>query len=71
MQKTLFHGQLSGQALTGLEARPSLVAGPAYDQVSKAYYQAVHLALTRKVSPAEALTGLQTELGNILKNQRR
>jgi trehalose/maltose transport system substrate-binding protein len=70
LQQTPFHGSLlSGQILTGLVARPSVVAGRVYDQVSEAYYLAVHSALTRQVPAATALARLQTELVRITKTQ--
>ncbi|HME06713.1 MAG TPA: extracellular solute-binding protein [Bryobacteraceae bacterium] len=69
MRKTPFHGELSGQALSGLQPRPSVVAGRVYDQVSRAYYQAVHSALTRAVPPPIAMARLQTELERIVKTK--
>jgi trehalose/maltose transport system substrate-binding protein len=70
MLQTPFHGPLlSGQVLTGLVARPSVVAGRVYDQVSEAYFLAVHSALTRQVAPATALARLQTELARITRTQ--
>jgi trehalose/maltose transport system substrate-binding protein len=67
MQKTPFQGQLSGQAMTGLEPRPSVAAGQLYSEVSRAYYLAVHSALTRQVPAAKALVDLEAELGRITK----
>jgi trehalose/maltose transport system substrate-binding protein len=63
MKQTAFHGTLqSSDILAGLVARPSIVAGTHYDEVSKAYFSAVHSALTRQVPVATALANLQAEL---------
>lgn len=67
MQRTAFHGPLNGQMLTDLVARPSVVAGTVYDQVSTAYYSAIHSALTKQVTPATALAQLQIQLVRIIK----
>ncbi len=71
MQKTAFHGPLTGQILTGLVARPSAAAGSAYDEVSRAYYSAVHSALIKQVPPGIALARLQTELERITRTPAR
>ncbi len=72
MQQTAFHGlRMVGHILTGLTARPSVVAGNVYDQVSKAYFSAVHSALTKQVAPAAALGNLQVELARITRGQSR
>ena len=68
MQQTAFHGPLSGQILTDLVARPSLLAGTVYDEVSKAYYSAIYSALTKQVAPATALAQLQIQLVQIIKS---
>ncbi len=68
MQQTAFHGLLTGQILTDLVARPSVVAGSVYDQVSTAYYSAIHSALTKQVTPASALAQLQIQLVQITKS---
>lgn len=69
MQQTAFHGPLTGEILKDLVARPSLVTGTVYDQVSTAYYSAIHSALTKQVTPAIALAQLQTQLVQIIKSQ--
>jgi trehalose/maltose transport system substrate-binding protein len=46
-------------------ARPSTVTGNSYDDVSYAYYTAIHSIITGERSAAEALAGLEQELVNI------
>ncbi len=65
MENTPFHGLLSGRAMTGIVARPSLAAGPAYDRVSSAYFNAVHSALTHQLTAEQALERLEAELVRI------
>lgn len=62
MGKTPFFGPLAGQVMTGVVTRPSALVGNSYDKVSRAYFKAVHSALTREVPPREALKRLETEL---------
>jgi trehalose/maltose transport system substrate-binding protein len=47
-------------------ARPSTVAGAAYDQVSAAYFTTVHKILTGEVRASEGLRSLQDQLTGIL-----
>ena len=65
MGNTPFYDALTGQVMTGVITRPSLIAGKTYDQVSQAYFNAVHAALTRQKSPAEALAALEAQLVQI------
>jgi trehalose/maltose transport system substrate-binding protein len=70
MRQTAFHGPvLTGQILNGLVARPSVTAGSAYDEVSKAYYSAVHSALAKQFPASVALATLQLELARIMKTK--
>ena len=65
MVNTPFHGPLAGQVMAGVLARPSALAGKSYDQVSRAYFEAVYSVLTRQSTPAEALAGLEKQLVQI------
>ena len=65
MDHTPFSGPLAKDVLTGIVARPSVVTGSSYDAVSRAYYTAVHAALTRQTSPREALESLEAQLVRI------
>jgi trehalose/maltose transport system substrate-binding protein len=52
-----------GQALrTGLVARPSIVTGTKYQEVTHAYIQAVHSVLTSEKSAPQAAAALEKEL---------
>lgn len=62
MGKTPFFGALAGQVMTGVVARPSILAGRSYEAVSRAYFTALHSALTRQVPPRTALERLETQL---------
>ncbi|WP_051978986.1 extracellular solute-binding protein [Edaphobacter aggregans] len=55
-------GQPVGESIV---SRPSMVVGRNYDDVSRAYAQAVHSVLTRKKSAPEAAAELETELERI------
>ncbi len=46
-------------------ARPSTVAGKHYDEVSNAYFTAVHDILTGKTEAVKALAGLESQLAKI------
>ncbi len=50
------------QAGGNVVARPSVVAGQKYEDVSKAYLQAVHSVLTREKTPPVAAADLEKEL---------
>ncbi len=50
---------------TSLTLRPSIAAGKAYPEVSRAYYKAVHAVLTRRTNAAEAAAALQAKLVRI------
>jgi trehalose/maltose transport system substrate-binding protein len=50
---------------SGLVARPSIVSGSAYEQVTRAYVQAVHSVLTREKSAPDAAAALEKELVKI------
>lgn len=65
MANTPFHGTLTGQVMTGVLARPSVLAGKSYDQVSRAYFEAVHSVLTHQSDPSEALARLEKRLVQI------
>ncbi len=65
MDNTPFRGLLAKDVLTGIVARPSVITGRSYDAVSRAYYTAVHAALTRQKSPREALADLEAQLARI------
>jgi trehalose/maltose transport system substrate-binding protein len=57
----------------GLEswvARPSAIAGNAYVNVSKAYYEAVHSVLSRQRQPEEALEDIDKRLTELLRHSR-
>jgi trehalose/maltose transport system substrate-binding protein len=62
MMNTPFRGLMAGQTMTGVLARPSTLAGKSYDQVSHAYFEAVHSVLTRQSAPADALAKLERQL---------
>lgn len=49
----------------GLMSRPSIVTGQEYEQVSKAYIEAVHSVLTHERAPSEAAASLEKELVEI------
>ena len=55
----------SGQQRGGLVARPSIVSGRAYEQVTKAYMIAVHSVLTREKMAPEAAAALEKQLVEI------
>jgi len=55
----------SGQARGGLVARPSIVSGQAYEEVTKAYMMAVHSVLTGEQKAPKAAAGLETRLVEI------
>lgn len=57
--------QLKGVFTGGTIARPSRIAGKRYDQVSKAYFSAVHSILTGEVTAEKALADLEAELVRI------
>ena len=65
MDNTPFRGLLAKDVLTGIVTRPSVITGRSYDAVSRAYYTAVHSALTRQVTPREALAALEKQLVRI------
>jgi trehalose/maltose transport system substrate-binding protein len=46
-------------------ARPSTVTGSHYDEVSRAYFSAVHAVLTGEVDPEKAMSDLQSKLETI------
>jgi trehalose/maltose transport system substrate-binding protein len=49
----------------GIVSRPSMVVGKNYEEVSRAYAEAVHSVLTRKKSAPEAAVELEAELEHI------
>jgi trehalose/maltose transport system substrate-binding protein len=51
----------------GIALRPSQQAGKMYPEMSRAYWEAVYVVLTRKKSAAQAADELQVELQQILK----
>jgi trehalose/maltose transport system substrate-binding protein len=53
---------LSQAFQTGIVLRPSNVSGKKYQDVSEAYYQAVHSVLTRKKNASQAAAALENEL---------
>ena len=65
MAHTPLHGQLGAEVLSGIVARPSLLAGTKYDAVSRAYFEAVHSVLTRRATAEDAMAHLETELVRI------
>jgi trehalose/maltose transport system substrate-binding protein len=65
MDYTPLSGSLSNLAATDMVVRPSVIAGKSYDKVSRAYFTAIHAALTRQVSAREALGRLEEELVRI------
>jgi len=46
-------------------ARPSVVAGSKYEEVTRAYIEAVHSVLTRKKAPSTAAQDLEARLAQI------
>jgi trehalose/maltose transport system substrate-binding protein len=54
-----------GQKRSGLIARPSVVSGNVYEEVTKAYMMAVHSVLTRETSAPNAAAGLERKLVEI------
>jgi len=69
MDQTPFSGLLAQDVLTGIVARPSVITGRSYEAVSRAYYTAIHAALTRQETPREALAGLEKQLVQITGRQ--
>jgi len=61
-----FFGILRSVLLNGAAIRPSTVAGARYDQVSTAYFTAVHETLTGQKSAARAVAELDKNLKRIL-----
>jgi trehalose/maltose transport system substrate-binding protein len=49
-------------ASNGVVARPSIMAGPKYEEVSRAFIRAVHSVLTGEASPAGAASSLEKDL---------
>jgi trehalose/maltose transport system substrate-binding protein len=47
-------------------ARPSAIAGAAYGDVSRVYYEAVHKVLGRKLPAKEALAALEKQLAGVI-----
>jgi trehalose/maltose transport system substrate-binding protein len=54
-----------GQTRSGLVARPSIVSGNAYEEVTRAYMLAVHSVLTRERSAPDAAAALEKQLVQI------
>ena len=65
MSRTSLKGTVARQVIQNMVARPSLQAGNSYNRVSRAYYNAVHSVLARRVAPAAALTRLEADLVSI------
>jgi hypothetical protein len=55
----------SAQHGGGVVARPSIVAGPKYEDVSRVYIEAVHSALTGEKIPSVAAADLEKQLVEI------
>ena len=55
------------QVNEGLALRPSAQAGKLYPEVARAYFEAVHAALSHRQSAAEAASDLQARLTTMLK----
>jgi trehalose/maltose transport system substrate-binding protein len=55
----------SGQQRGGLVARPSIVSGQAYEQVTKAFVMEVHSVLTREKTAKDAAAALEKKLMEI------
>jgi trehalose/maltose transport system substrate-binding protein len=51
-------------------SRPSAVAGPNYEAVSKAYTHALHSVLTREATAPAAAAALEQQLGRIMANNK-
>jgi trehalose/maltose transport system substrate-binding protein len=49
----------------GATSRPSTIVGKRYDEVSRAYFSAVHSILTGEVTPEKAMADLESELVKI------
>lgn len=56
------HSEKSGQHRSGVVSRPSTVVGPKYEQVTRAYFGAVHAVLTGQKGAPEAAAELEKEL---------
>jgi len=61
-----FMGQLYDVFINAVP-RPSAVAGERYNEVSTAYFTAVHQVLTGQVTAEQALTRLEAELRRIMR----
>lgn len=61
-----FFGTLREVLLNGAVTRPSTAAGIRYDDVSRAYFTAVHETLTGQKSPATAVADLNENLKHIM-----
>jgi trehalose/maltose transport system substrate-binding protein len=55
----------TGAPRGGLVARPSIVSGPEYEEVTKAYFTAVHSVLTGEKGAPEAAASLERQLVDI------
>jgi trehalose/maltose transport system substrate-binding protein len=62
---TLQPGNSGSPGRNAIARRPSALAGPAYEQVTRAYSAAVHSVLTRQTGGAEAATRLERQLSEI------
>ena len=49
----------------GATSRPSTIVGKRYDEVSRAYFTAVHSILTGEATPEKAMADLESELVKI------
>ena len=61
-----FFGELKDIFLGGAVARPSNVTGAQYNDVSVAYFTAVHRVLTQQTDPETALMNLEEQLTQII-----
>jgi trehalose/maltose transport system substrate-binding protein len=57
--------ELKELLLKGVVARPSTIGGEKYEEISEAYFTAVHSVLTRKKKAAAAASDLEKELVRI------
>ena len=66
LEQNPFFGELKDIFLGGAVARPSNITGAKYNEVSVAYFTAVHQVLTQQTDPETALMNLEEQLTQII-----
>ncbi len=66
LEQNPFFGELKDVLLRGTVARPSNITGAYYNEVSIAYFTAVHHILTQQIDTETALLNLEKELSQIV-----